>query len=143
LLDLGSENRARRLVIGRELLARAADLVGLRAEPDPAAPPPQPEEAEVAKSGRLSPAERRLAARALLETWVAVARDLAVVAAGGPGRSVNLALVDDLETAAARIPAGAAPAFLVRLERAAQLLEANANPELIVDVLVLAWPRAA
>jgi hypothetical protein len=56
---------------------------------------------------------------------------------------VNLALVDDLETAAARIPAGAAPAFLVRLERAAQLLEANANPELIVDVLVLAWPRAA
>ena len=144
LLDLGSENRARRLVIGRELLARAADLAGLRAEPDSAAPPPPPpEEAEVAKSGRLSPAERRLAARALLETWVAVARDVAVVAAGGPGRSVNLALVDDLEAAAARIPAGAAPAFLVRLARAAQLLEANANPELIIDVLVLAWPRAA
>ena len=143
LLDLGSENRARRLVIGRELLARAADLVGLRAEPDPAAPPPQPEEAEVAKSGRLSPAERRLAARALLETWVAVARDLAVVAAGGRGRAVDLALVDDLEAAAARIPVGAAPAFLARLARASQLLEANANPELIVDVLVLAWPRAA
>jgi len=56
---------------------------------------------------------------------------------------VDLALVDDLEAAAARIPVGAAPAFLARLARASQLLEANANPELIVDVLVLAWPRAA
>jgi hypothetical protein len=72
-----------------------------------------------------------------------VARDLAVVAAGGRGRAVDLALMDDLEAAAARIPVGAAPAFLARLARAAQLLEANANPELIVDVLVLAWPRVA
>jgi len=51
--------------------------------------------------------------------------------------------VDDLEAAAARIPVGAVPPFLARLARTAQLLEANANPELIVDVLVLAWPRAA
>jgi DNA polymerase-3 subunit delta' len=143
LLDLVSENRLQRLAIGRELLARAADLAGLGAEPDVAALPPASPEAEPAKPGRLSPTERRLAARALLETWVAVARDLAVVAAGGAGRSVNLALVDDLETAAARIPAGAAPAFLARLAKAAQLLEANANPELVVDVLVLAWPPAA
>jgi hypothetical protein len=56
---------------------------------------------------------------------------------------MNIALVDDLEATAARIPAGAVPAFLARLARAAQLLEANANPELVVDVLVLAWPRAA
>jgi DNA polymerase-3 subunit delta' len=163
LLDLIPENRARRLAIGRELLARAADLASLRVEPGAAgaqAPaglpppagssealsataPPADGEAEAAKPGRSSPAERRLAARALLETWAAVARDLAVVAAGGRGRAVDLALVDDLEAAAARIPVGAAPAFLARLARAAQLLEANANPELLVDVLVLAWPRAA
>jgi hypothetical protein len=72
-----------------------------------------------------------------------VARDLAVVAAGGRGQATDLALVDELEVAAARVPAGAIPRFLVRLARTAELLEANANPELIVDILVLAWPRAA
>jgi hypothetical protein len=66
-----------------------------------------------------------------------------VVAAGGRERAVDLALIDDLETAAALLPAGAAPAFLARLARSAELLDSNANPELIVDVLVLAWPRAA
>ena len=152
LLDLIPENRARRLAVGRELLVRAADLVRLgiepwaagdrSAEPAPAAPPPDGE-AEVTKAGRSSPAERRLAARALLETWASVARDLAVVAAGGRERAVDLALVDDLETAVARIADGAAPAFLARLARSAELLDANANPELVVDVLVLAWPRAA
>ena len=114
LLDLILENRSRRLAIGRELLARAADLTSLRAESGadgapvsvqaragsphavPATVPSVDEEAEAAKPGRSSPAERRLAARALLETWVAVARDLAVVAAGGRGRSVDLALVYDL-----------------------------------------------
>jgi hypothetical protein len=101
------------------------------------------EEDQAGKPVRSSPAERRLAAGALIETWAAVARDLAVVAAGGSSRAMNIALVDDLEATAARIPAGAVPAFLARLARAAQLLEANANPELVVDVLVLAWPRAA
>ena len=163
LLDLIPENRSRRLAIGRELLARAADLVGLRAEPGAAgvrasaglpaearvsgallaAASPPDGEADAARPGRSSPAERRLAVRALLETWAAVARDLAVVAAGGRGRSVDLALVDDLEAAVARIPAGSAPVFLARMARAAELLEANASPELIVDVLVLAWPRGA
>jgi DNA polymerase-3 subunit delta' len=153
LLDLIPENRARRLAIGRELLTRAADLVGLgvepwgtgdrSTEPAPAAAPPPDGEAAVAKAGRASPAERRLAARALLETWTAVARDLAVVAAGGRERAVDLALIDDLETAAALLPAGAVAAFLARLARSAELLDSNANPELVVDVLVLAWPRAA
>jgi DNA polymerase-3 subunit delta' len=153
LLDLITENRSRRLAVGRELLARAAELASLGAEPGaaasrpsetaPASGPPVDGNGEGAKPGRSSPAERRLAARALLETWAAVARDLAVVAAGARGRTVDLALVDDLQAAAARIPAGAVPAFLARLARAAKLLEANANPELIVDVLVLAWPRAA
>ena len=163
LLDLIPENRSRRLAIGRELLARAADLVGLRAEPGAAgvrasaglpaearvsgallaAASPPDGEADAARPGRWSPAERRLAVRALLETWAAVARDLAVVAAGGRDRSVDLALVDDLEAAVARIPAGSAPVFLARMARAAELLEANASPELIVDVLVLAWPRGA
>ena len=153
LLDLLSESRSRRLAIIRELLARSGDLAGIGAEAEIGATRPPdalPVEAPSSEAGsgtpkpvRASPAERRLAARALLETWTAVARDLAVVAAGGRGRATDLALIDDLELAAARIPTGAGPAFLVRLARAAELLEANANPELIMDVLVLAWPRAA
>ncbi len=153
LLDLVAESRSRRLVVGRELLARAAELASLRDGPDAAGVQPagvQPgsmsngdEADQAAKPARSSPAERRRAAGALIEVWAAVARDLAVVAAGGRSRALNIALVDDLEVAASRIPAGAVPAFLARLARAAQLLEANANPELLVDVLVLAWPRAA
>ena len=56
---------------------------------------------------------------------------------------MDLALIEDLETAAGLIRPGAAPAFLARLARCAELLDANANPELVVDVLVLAWPDAA
>jgi DNA polymerase-3 subunit delta' len=153
LVDLIPASRARRLAVGRELLARAVDLASFSAEQSAAADrpvdfssaaiTPGDGEPDAPRSGRATPAERRLAARALLETWTAVARDLAVVAAGGRGRAVDLALVDDLELAAAGVSVGAASAFLVRLARAADLLEGNANPELIVDVLVLAWPRAA
>ena len=153
LLDLIPENRTRRLAIGRELLTRAADLATMGMEPGavgprrvqrpPVADPTGGREIETQSPGRASPAERRLAARALLETWSAVARDLAVVAAGGRNRAVDLALIDDLATAATGLTAGAPAAFLARLARAAELLDANANPELVVDVLVLAWPRAA
>jgi hypothetical protein len=157
LLDLIAERRSGRLTAGRELLARASELVSMRVEegsidarsqdarPDvvPGSGPAADAESDASKPSRSSPAERRLAARALLETWAAVARDLAVVAAGARGRAVDLALLDDLDTAAGRIALGAMPPFLRRLARAAELLEANANPELLVDVLVLAWPTAA
>ncbi len=163
LLDLIAEGRSARLTAGRELLARASELVSMRVEagstdarptearaPDVRSPdvvagsgPAADAEVDAGKPSRSSPAERRLAARALLETWAAVARDLAVVAAGARARAVDLALLDDLDTAAARIAVGAMPPFLLRLARVAELLEANANPELVVDVLVLAWPAAA
>jgi hypothetical protein len=72
-----------------------------------------------------------------------VTRDLAVVAAGSPAAVRDAALLDDLAGLASRIAPGAPAAFAVRLVRAGELLEANANPELLVDVLVLAWPRPA
>jgi DNA polymerase-3 subunit delta' len=85
LLDLIEENRSRRLTIGRELLARAADQAGvgsagseagvepsavdaLPAQSPDGGPPSSQGEGEAARAGRSSPAERRLAARALLET---------------------------------------------------------------------------
>jgi hypothetical protein len=51
-------------------------------------------------------------------------------------------LLDDLRAAAG--PLGPLlPAFLARLDRTAELIEANVSPELAIDVLLLAWPRPA
>ena len=166
ILDLGSLGNAERLAAGRELLARSADLVrlgGALGDTALAAPGPDAGPAGAAGAGapgagaggagaaeadpdarpaRGTPAERRLAATALLATWTAVGRDLAVVAAGSPGSVRDPALLDDLQAVAGRVRPEAAAAFVGRLARASRLLEANANPELLVDVLVLAWPPA-
>jgi DNA polymerase-3 subunit delta' len=151
LLDLVDVGIADRLVAGRALLLRAADLARADdavGEGPAASPPAEPEGAPDgaagadAKPARGTPAERRLAAWALLGAWTAVARDLAVAAAGSPGAVRDIALLDDLAAVAPRVASASVVAFLGRLVRAAELLEANANPELLVDVLVVAWPSA-
>ncbi len=50
------------------------------------------------------------------------------------------AVDEELEAAATGLSAGAAAGVLVRLDRVAELVAGNANPELALDVLVLAWP---
>jgi DNA polymerase-3 subunit delta' len=152
LLDLAALGTADRLLAGRDLLARAADLArtggapgdapGPAAEGVAAAAPGDPEADPGAPPARGTPAERRLAAAALLATWTAVARDLAVTAAGAGAAARDTALLDDLRAVAGAVPPDACVAFLGRLVRAAELLEGNANPELLVDTLVLAWPHA-
>ena len=151
LLDLAALGTADRLVAGRELLARAADLVrtsetlgeagGPGSGANVAAATGQPDADAGPRPARGTPAERRQAAAALLSTWTAVARDLAVTAAGSAAAARDMALLDDLRAVAAGVAPEACTAFLGRLVRAAELLEANANPELLVDTLVLAWPR--
>jgi DNA polymerase III subunit delta' len=91
---------------------------------------------------RTAPAERRRAALALVDAWRDLARDLALVELGDAGRLREPGLLEDLGVAAGRLPPGAAAAFLDRIDRIGTLVEGNANPELAVDVLVLAWPRA-
>ena len=152
LLDLAALGTADRLLAGRDLLIRAADLVRSGGVPgDAAAPVPEgvmatttgdPEAEGAARPARGTPAERRLAAAALLATWTAVARDLAVTAAGAGTAARDTALLDDLRAVAGVVASDACVAFLGRLVRAAELLEGNANPELLVDTLVLAWPHA-
>jgi DNA polymerase-3 subunit delta' len=154
LLDLVALGTADRLVVGRELLARAADLAraggtpGEPPTPDAAPATPAltsdggPDAAPAARTPRGTPAERRQAAAALLGTWTAVARDLAVTAAGAGSSARDAALLDDLRAVARTVAPTACVAFVGRLARAAELLDANANPELLVDTLVLAWPRA-
>ena len=93
--------------------------------------------------GRPVPAtERRRAAEVLVGLWADVARDLALVGAGG-GRSVrDPVLLEELGTTAAAIDGVSIAAFLDRTARAAELLVANVSPELLLDSLALAWPHA-
>ena len=151
LLDLAALGTAARLLAGRDLLARAADLARIGVVPGEAsgpapdgvvADPGDPEGDPGARPARGTPAERRQAAAALLATWTSVARDLAVTASGAPAAARDTALLDDLRAVAATVAPDACTAFLWRLVRAAEQLDANANPELLVDTLVLAWPRA-
>jgi DNA polymerase-3 subunit delta' len=107
-------------------------------------------------------AERRRAASVLVGLWRELARDLLVVALGEERQVRDPALLDDLRDAAANLDppatngsslkAGPGPAararrgaelgtFLGRLDSAGELLEANVRPELVLDTLLLHWPR--
>jgi hypothetical protein len=161
LLDLVSATRADRLRIGRDLLARAGELLaalrpatapgattpgargrrGAKAAPPDAAPVDgAPVEADGASpTARVPAAERRAAAIALAAIWRDVARDLALVSLGESGEVRQIDLLDDLETVARRLPAGFPQAQLRRLDVAGERLEGNVSPELVVDELVLGW----
>jgi hypothetical protein len=173
LLDLTAATRADRLRIGRDLLARAAEMaLALKASdgspgngkapprgrgrrptdaasagtanvPGAAGPADAPTELETeAGSGpavRIPAAERRAAALALVAVWRDLVRDLALVGMGEPGDVRQVDLLDDLEAAAARLPAAFAPAQLRRLDVAGERLEGNVSPELVVDALALGW----
>ncbi len=168
LLDLLGADRRSRLAGARELLAEAGSLAeelarsrerltgpgstrvdagtaaGRASAPlDAASDEPSGTGVLQGAATRLAPAERRRAAAALLEAWTAVARDLAVASIGGRRAIRDPALLEELGQAAASLPPGTAGAFLERLEHASRLLDQNANPDLLVDVLLLAWPRPA
>jgi DNA polymerase-3 subunit delta' len=97
-------------------------------------------EADGSRDVRAPAAERRRAASALVTIWRDLARDLALVALGEERRLRDPALLDDLRPAA-DVPTSAIAAFLARLDRTAELLEANISPELAIDVLLLSWPH--
>jgi DNA polymerase III delta' subunit len=168
LLDLTAATRADRLRIARDLLARAAEMIAsLRPQATPpgragantagrsrgrrgaGAASDEPEVAEQTPQNDAEPpagpvarvpaAERRAAALALVAIWRDVVRDLALVGLGEAGAVRQVDLLDDLEEAAARLPAGFAPAQLRRLDVAGERLEGNVSPELVVDDLALGW----
>ncbi|HEU0243384.1 MAG TPA: hypothetical protein VFQ75_05720, partial [Candidatus Limnocylindrales bacterium] len=97
-----------------------------------------PADEPVAKA---SAAERRRALVVLLDAWRDVARDLALAQAGSPRTVRDVALMEELDAAARQLPEGAAADALARLLRASELLDANVAPELVLDVLLLRWPR--
>jgi DNA polymerase III delta' subunit len=84
---------------------------------------------------------RRRAAEALVRVWIEVARDLALVAAGGAASVHDPAMLEETHQAAEGLTTGAAVEALGRLERAATLIAANVSPELVLDAMAIAWPR--
>ena len=106
------------------------------AEPAPDAIPDEP------VAGRAIPAtERRRAVEQLLSLWADVARDVVLVSEGGARSVRDTVLLDELGGIAGTIPRGAAASFLDATGIAAERLASNVSPELILDALVLAWPR--
>jgi DNA polymerase III delta' subunit len=165
LLDLLSAPASTRLVSGRELIERAVALDSAFRPPEPVASPSarllrgasrsarSAAPADVADEataggdapavGKRSPAERRRAVLILLDLWRDVALDLAIAALGGRHEVRDPALLDDLIAAAGTVRPEQIGAFLVHLDRIAELVEGNTGPELAIDVLVLAWRPAA
>ena len=90
-----------------------------------------------------SPPSGVAAALRVIAAWRDVGRDLAVVARGGRREVRALDMLEDLEAAAAGLDAMALVLFLERLDRLGAAIEEYANPELVLDALVLAWPRRA
>ena len=150
LLDLTGAGRRQRLAAGPALLADAATVAEV-IERRPGELTPHDETVTSVDSAaspaagddrtRAAPAVRRAASLALIEMWREVARDLLVVLAGGDSLVRDLALLEDYERVSVGTSIDDVAAFLARLDGLAAAIEAYANPDLVVDVLLLAWPR--
>jgi hypothetical protein len=137
-----------RLAAVRDLLARAAELArlidasgavaGLAPPTDEVVPEERRPDSEV----RAPAAERRRALAVLLDVWRDLGRDLALVSLGDVRRLHDPGLLEELEAASIGLSERAIAAFLRRLDRAGEQLDANVSPELLADSLILAWPRA-
>ena len=117
---------------------RQATGVAAADKDDPAA---GDSEAAPATTPKASATDRRTAAAALIAIWASVARDLAVAGLGGKRQLHDPELLDELAAVASTLAPGAVPAFLAQLADVETQIDENANPELALDVLALAWPR--
>ena len=140
LLDLADADRRTRLGAAAELVADAMVLVDA-AEPDGVDGDGPDRPAAGRQLPRGAPAERRRAVLALLSAWRPLARDLALAANGGTRQLVHLDLLEEISDAGARLDRRAIVDFLSLLDELAAAIEAYANAELALDVLLLAWPR--
>ncbi len=138
LLQLLDAGRAVRLGSARDLLDAATRGVGSTFV-DADAPAVGGEEGDPVRSPT---SLQRAGATVLVEVWIALARDLVVVAAGRPDAAAAQELLPDLADAAGRVGISSVAAFIGLLERVHAGLEQNASPRLALDVAMLAWPTA-
>jgi DNA polymerase-3 subunit delta' len=148
LLDLLGADRRRRLAAHIELIDDGALLAAAAAG---ALAPDAAVETETRSSRgrsrtdraprRASPAERRAAVTQIVNVWRDVARDLAVATRGGKRELRQHDLLEELDAASARVDAMEVTRFVGRIDALGRALDAYANPELALDVLLLEWPR--
>ena len=166
LLDLLGERTSTRLAAAKSLQARAGDLAlaldaALTAEPEADAESGSARGAKARKPVRRVEAEdsgdddevaddtpakatakdRRRATVQLLEVWRDLARDLVLADRGARKTVRDPILLEELEAAARDLPPSAAAAFLLRIAEADTLVKGNVNPELLLDTLLVHWPR--
>lgn len=91
-------------------------------------------------AGRMPAAERRRGVGLLLDVWRDLARDLTLVQLGSSAVR-DPAMLEELEVAAGELAPGAGADALARLVRAGELVDGNVSPELVLDVMLLRWPR--
>jgi hypothetical protein len=154
IADLLTADRRARLGASASLMADGTALDAalrgaLTPEPEEDAPPARSRGSRAGTrlpaaraSARPEPADRRRAVRRILGLWREVGRDLAVAVDHAPGRVRNLDVLEELTVAAGSIEAGELLLFLDRLDGWVVALDAYASPELILDGVLLAWPRA-
>ena len=160
LLDLVRKGRAARLAASgtdaasAELLAALAPPVAAEDEPRPArgrrvraAPAPVSTGAAATRNRhdvRPRPGRRTATSRQpLLAVWREVMTDVVRTQLGDPGAVHEPDLIDEFGAAARAVPHEAVVGFLRRIDAALERLDANANPELVLDVVALAVPRSA
>ena len=134
LLDLLHRGRADRIATARDLVADAIRMVGEGGEP---ATTPDED-----ATGRAAPAtgQQRAGALLVLDAWIALARDLAMVAAGRGHLAPSVELVEGTEAAGTAISAAEAARAVRALERIRDGVAVNAAPRLAMSVAMLAWP---
>jgi DNA polymerase III delta' subunit len=132
LLELLDADRRTRLSASAELVSAALLIdAASRGEPAPGG-----------SSMRLQPIERRRALATIIDVWRQAGRDLAV-AGHGDGRGVrDRELLGELRSAADGVDMEELRGFLDQLDRLGVAVEAYASPELVLDALLIAWPRA-
>lgn len=81
--------------------------------------------------------------RHLFQSWLAYWRDLLLVSSGAVTPLVHLEFSNDLHRLAEQVDRRTAHACTARLEDALQKLDANINPRLLTEVLLLDWPFLA
>jgi DNA polymerase-3 subunit delta' len=92
------------------------------------------------EDARTPAAIQRVAATAIADVWLSLARDLLVAGAGRPDLAPGAELSDQLQRIAERIGPSALLAFVATLERVHEGLAANAAPRLSLEAAMLAWP---
>jgi DNA polymerase-3 subunit delta' len=82
------------------------------------------------------------AMRNVLLLWLSFWRDVLLRAGGASTPIANIDRAQEIESLAGRINLSEARRVVSDLEKALSQLEANVNPRLLAEVLLLDWPKA-